>query len=128
MKLELGGIDTATTPKGAVMANGHIARYASECKHSRLLLGEPYCPHHTIPIRTCRTYRSGCFIFIKCFVVYWQTHVFVPFYPISNEKMNGMLFNCDVEHLFCSASAIYGYLTFAKKMPPLIVWIIGDIM
>lgn len=31
--------------------------------------------------------------------------------------MNGMLFNCDVEHLFCSASAIYGYLTFAKNAP-----------
>ena len=42
--------------------------------------------------------------------------------------MNIMFIKCDVEHLFCSASVTYGYLTFAKKMSPLIVWIIGDVM
>ena len=96
--------------------------------HNRHILLCHSHSHHTITIRTCLTYRSGWFIFTNHFVVYWQTQIFVPFYPISNEKMNGMLFNCDVEHLFCSASAIYGYLTFAKKMPPLIVWIIGGVM
>ena len=39
-----------------------------------------------------------------------------------------MLINSNVEHLLCSASAIYGYLAFAKKMSPLIVWIVGDVM